>query len=191
MVLLDGLTFQGGSRLSLYLTRIDMLTLAQEVAEQFEIQHGPRFKIIGASAEVLWSREEIKRALENLVGNAVKYGSAITPISIRLQSVDARLTMSVHNVGNPIAPSEIEDVFQVFARAQAAKDGHKEGWGIGLAFVREVAESHGGQLPGGQLAGAGDHLLYRHAGRCRSMPGRFRTRKSWAEYGAMAWAFYA
>ncbi|MDB5940381.1 MAG: histidine kinase [Polaromonas sp.] len=142
--LLDGLTFQGGARLSLSLTRFDMLALAQEVAEQFEIQHGPRFKVIGAPAEVLWSREEIKRALENLVGNAVKYGSAITPISIRLQSVDARLTMSVHNAGNPIAPGEIEDVFQVFARAQAAKEGHKEGWGIGLAFVREVAESHGG-----------------------------------------------
>jgi signal transduction histidine kinase len=142
--LLDGLTFQGGSRLSLNLTCFDMLALAQEVAEQFEIQHGSRFKVIGAPAEVLWSREEIKRALENLVGNAVKYGSAITPISIRLQPVDSRLIVSVHNAGNPIPPGEIEDVFQVFARAQAAKEGHKEGWGIGLAFVREVAESHGG-----------------------------------------------
>jgi signal transduction histidine kinase len=142
--LLDALAFVGSPRLALDLSRFDMLALAQEVAEQFEAQHGPRFKVIGASSEVLWSREDVKRALENLVGNALKYGSPGTPISIRLARVDATLSVAVHNVGNPIAPGEIEDVFQVFARAQAAKAGHQEGWGIGLAFVRQVAESHGG-----------------------------------------------
>jgi signal transduction histidine kinase len=142
--LLDALAFVGTPRLALDLSGFDMLALAQEVAEQFEAQHGARFEVIGASSEVLWSREDVKRALENLVGNAVKYGAPGTPITIRLARFDATLSVAVHNAGNPIAPAEIEDVFQVFARAQAAKQGHQEGWGIGLAFVRQVAESHGG-----------------------------------------------
>jgi signal transduction histidine kinase len=37
-------------------------------------------------------------------------------------------------------------IFQVFRRAQAAKEGKKQGWGIGLPFVRAVAESHGGSV---------------------------------------------
>ncbi|MDH6186949.1 HAMP domain-containing sensor histidine kinase [Polaromonas sp. CG_23.6] len=142
--LLDGLTFEGGSRLSLELSSFDMLALAQEVAEQFEAQHGPRFKVSGATVQVLWSREDVKRALENLLGNAVKYGEQTTSIAISLEHIDGRLIVSVHNVGNPIPLSETEDAFQMFARAQAAKEGGKEGWGIGLAFVRKVAESHGG-----------------------------------------------
>ena len=142
--LLDGLTFKGGSRLSLDLSSFDMLALAQEVVEQFELQHGPRFKVIGTAAQVVWSREDVKRALENLLGNAVKYGAPGTPIFLRLEILDGQLSVSVHNAGNPIPAGEIENVFQVFARAQAAKEGGKEGWGIGLAFVREVAESHGG-----------------------------------------------
>jgi len=142
--LLDALAFQGGSRLSLELSSFDMLALALEVAEQFEAQHGARFEVIGASQQVVWSREHVKRALENLLGNALKYGSPDTPISIRLELLDEQLSVSVHNAGNPIPAGEIENVFQVFARAQAAKEGSQEGWGIGLAFVREVAQSHGG-----------------------------------------------
>jgi signal transduction histidine kinase len=101
--LLDALAFVGTPRLALELSSFDMLALAQEVAEQFDAQHGPRFKVIGASSEVLWSREDVKRALENLVGNAVKYGSPDTPISIRLARVDDMLSVAVHNAGNPIA----------------------------------------------------------------------------------------
>ncbi|MDB5928744.1 MAG: histidine kinase [Polaromonas sp.] len=86
--LLDALTFQGGSRLSLDFSSFDMLTLAQEVVKQLKVQHGPRFKVISAAAQVMWSREDIKRALENLLSNAVKYGARPTDISIRLKHVD-------------------------------------------------------------------------------------------------------
>ena len=40
----------------------------------------------------------------------------------------------------------METIFQVFRRAEAAKEGNIEGWGIGLPYVRSVAESHGGSV---------------------------------------------
>jgi signal transduction histidine kinase len=54
--------------------------------------------------------------------------------------------ISVHNEGDPIPPDQIETVFQVFHRAKAAKEGNRPGWGIGLPYVRSVAESHGGSI---------------------------------------------
>ena len=54
--------------------------------------------------------------------------------------------LSVHNEGTPIAAEEIEDIFQFYQRARAAAQGKKEGWGIGLTFIRAVAESHGGSV---------------------------------------------
>ena len=40
----------------------------------------------------------------------------------------------------------METVFQVYQRAKLAKEGNKQGWGIGLPYVRSVGESHGGTI---------------------------------------------
>lgn len=142
--LLDTMLFQSGARLRLHLASFELLALVKEVLQQAEMLHGPRFEVTGGPVTVIWSREEIKRVLENLLGNAVKYGAADTPITIGIARVDERVRVSVHNQGTPIASEEIEDIFQIFQRAQAARAGTQEGWGIGLPFVRAVAESHGG-----------------------------------------------
>jgi signal transduction histidine kinase len=80
-----------------------------------------------------------------MIGNALKYGGG-TPIRIVWGSDHGRAYLSVHNEGDPIPPDQIESVFQVFRRATAAKQGKAQGWGIGLPYVRSVAESHGGSI---------------------------------------------
>ena len=142
--LLNVMAVQGGTRPALHIFNFDLLELVKFVVAQAEIAHGPRFHIIGASVDVFWSHEEVHRALENLIGNAVKYGAPNTRISIKLGCIGERLSMSVHNVGNPIPPDECESIFEIFQRARAARRSPKEGWGIGLPFVRSVAKSHGG-----------------------------------------------
>ncbi len=144
--LLDTMVFQGGGRLRLDLRGFDILELVESVRDQAEESQRARLRITGDAVEVIWSREEIRRALENLIANAVKYGDADTPITIKLDRIEGRLMLSVQNQGNPIAAEEIEDIFQFYQRARAAAQGKKEGWGIGLPFVRAVAESHGGSV---------------------------------------------
>jgi signal transduction histidine kinase len=144
--MLDTVIFHHGERLSLYPSNFDIAEVVNEVCEQSTAVYGPRFEMIGTSVMGWWGRDAIKRALENMVSNAVKYGAPDTPIRISFQEYHERILLSVHNQGDPIPPDQVETMFQVFRRAKAAKDGNKQGWGIGLPYVRSVAESHGGSI---------------------------------------------
>ncbi|SEO63090.1 sensor histidine kinase [Nitrosovibrio sp. Nv6] len=144
--LLDSARFQNGERLPLRLEEFDMQELAKEVCTQFSVMHGARFQLIAQTARGWWDREAIKRAIENLIGNALKYGTPDTPIRIKIDSLHERVILTVHNEGEPIPQEQAESIFQVFRRAGTAKEGSKEGWGIGLPYVRSVAESHGGSI---------------------------------------------
>lgn len=144
--LLDSAKFQNGERLQLRLDEFDIQMIAEEVCRQFIVMHGERFELISDAVRVWWDREAIKRAMENLIGNGLKYGAPDTPIRIKIEPVHGRVMLTVHNEGDPIPKEQIESIFQVFQRATAAKEGNKEGWGIGLPYVRSVAESHGGSV---------------------------------------------
>jgi signal transduction histidine kinase len=144
--LLDTMIFQNGERMHLHPSRFDMLELVKEVCEQSKVVYGDRFQILGQAVHGWWGRDSIKRALENLVGNAVKYGFPDRPIRLKVDPTHEQVMITVHNEGNPIPPEQTESVFQVFRRAKAAKEGKQQGWGIGLPYARSVAESHGGSI---------------------------------------------
>lgn len=144
--LLDTVIFQHGERLPLHPSRFDVAAIVQPVCRQFNLAYGPRIETSGTPVSGWWSRDELQRALENLVSNALKYGAPGTPVRILYGEDSGRLLLSVHNEGDAIPPDQVESVFQVFRRAQAAKDGDQQGWGIGLPYVRGVAESHGGSI---------------------------------------------
>jgi signal transduction histidine kinase len=142
--LLNAMVFQGGGRLPLDLSEFDIMEVVREVRDQFNAAHPPGVQATGAAARVYWDRQAVRRALENLVGNAIKYGAPDRPITIKSDAMHGRLLLTVHNEGNPIPPERLEDVFQIFWRALSGKAREHTGWGIGLPYVRGVAESHGG-----------------------------------------------
>ncbi|HWT71272.1 MAG TPA: HAMP domain-containing sensor histidine kinase [Oxalicibacterium sp.] len=144
--LLDSMLFESGERLQLKLRHFDLLETVNEVVEECAIRHGPRFEVRGGTVTGWWDREALKRALENVLGNAVKYGHPHTPVLIKLEEVEGRVLISVHNEGDPIPPEEQEGIFQVFRRTASAKGSENRGWGIGLPYVRGVTESHGGSI---------------------------------------------
>jgi len=144
--LLDTMIFQRGERLRLQLTHFDIHALAIEVCEECAHVHEMRCNVVGRSVWGWWGREALKRVLENLVGNALKYGLSHTPIRISIDESYGRLIITTHNEGAPIPIENRESIFQIFRRAQDAKDSQQKGWGIGLPYVRAVAESHGGSV---------------------------------------------
>lgn len=144
--LLDAVVFHAGEPMRLQLGSFDVFALVREVRDHFAAIHGNDIEASGDTAHAVWDRTAIKRALENLVGNAVKYRTPGTPILIAVTSQHERVRISVHNAGEPIPPEQADLVFQVFRRAPSALDSDKQGWGLGLPFVRAVAESHGGSI---------------------------------------------
>lgn len=144
--LLDTMVFQQGERLRMTLSHFDIRQVVAEVCKETAHVHGVRCHVVGEPVQGWWGWDPMKRALENLVGNAVKYGAPRAAITLKFNETHGRLVLSVHNEGVAIPVEDQESIFQVFRRASDAKHGNQKGWGVGLPYVRAVAESHGGSV---------------------------------------------
>ena len=153
--MLDASTLHSGERVHLHFRNFDMFSLVSELCDDLATVHGSRFVCRGAESAVWWDRDAVTRAIENLAGNAIKYGANAAPVTITVRSSHGRTVVDVHNEGEPIPEDQHETVFRAFQRAAAGKAHTRDGWGIGLAYVRAVAESHGGSIGLDSEAGRG------------------------------------
>ncbi|QJE03678.1 HAMP domain-containing histidine kinase (plasmid) [Massilia forsythiae] len=141
--LLDALTSKGGDQLPLTISTFDIAALAGEVSNEFQQSSGVDIETSLESVQGFWCRDSMRRALENLVNNAVKYGDG-AEVGIMAAQTRGRLMLSVHNTGVPIPKERQSAIFDYLAREPANPS--VIGWGLGLPFVKRVAESHGGSV---------------------------------------------
>ena len=87
----------------------------------------------------------VSGAILNLVSNAIKYGRPRTDIRVSCHTEADEVLISVHNLGAPIGQQEIPRIFEPYYRA-SNPESSKTGWGLGLAFVKRIAEKHGGSV---------------------------------------------
>lgn len=147
--LLDASRIRAGLELPIQMEYCDLRCEIDNTLEEFVLVHGPRFVLKATNAPLmgLWSCKDIRRILENLLQNAVKYGDRKTPITIEVSDGDGlHAQIAVHNQGKSIAPEDLSKIFDRFRRAGASEKGESEGWGIGLTLVRGIAEAHGGYV---------------------------------------------
>jgi CHASE2 domain-containing sensor protein len=91
-------------------------------------------------------RALLARALVNLLGNAVKFAPSGTSVALRCQRRDQEALISIEDQGPGVAAENRAALFQRFSRAPPRGMADPGGAGLGLAFVRVVAEKHGGQV---------------------------------------------
>jgi signal transduction histidine kinase/CHASE2 domain-containing sensor protein len=84
------------------------------------------------------------QALSNLVSNAIKYSPAETVVTVELMRAGDRMVFRVRDQGYGIPSDEIDRVFEKFYRRSNDETRSEPGFGLGLTFVRQVAEQHGG-----------------------------------------------
>ena len=95
---------------------------------------------------VLGDEPALRRALQNLVSNATKYGAAggwIGVTAVRTGS-DVRITVADRGMGIP--PAEQARIFEPFYRATGATAARIQGAGLGLSLVQRIVEAHGGRV---------------------------------------------
>jgi signal transduction histidine kinase len=94
-----------------------------------------------------WDARRVQQALRNLVVNALRHGAADGPVGVSLRGEDAQVTLEVANSGPPLRPAALSQLFQPLKRVRAQDDREgREGLGLGLYIVREIARAHGGEV---------------------------------------------
>lgn len=88
----------------------------------------------------------LRRAIVNLLDNAIKYSPAGTPIHVTLSIADGHALVSIRDRGPGISEADQAHIFDRFYRVDRSRSRETDGVGLGLAIARWVVEAHGGQL---------------------------------------------
>nr|WP_315251520.1 HAMP domain-containing sensor histidine kinase [uncultured Duganella sp.] len=165
--LVDALTFERIIKLPMVVSEFDIQQLLQAVAQEFNVASVAKVEVLGGEPFIgYWCRNSLHRALENLVTNALKYGDGVL-VRLQASGVRGRLMLSVHNSGHPIADDQRERIFEYLRRE--GEGNMAQGWGIGLPFVRSVAEGHGGSVAVDSSAEGGTTFIIDIPVDCRSL----------------------
>lgn len=143
--LLDANLVHSGRRLPLDLGEADLAATVREVCDELVEVHGSRIAVSGPSeVRGTWDAGAVRRAVWNLVRNALEHGAPDEPVTVRVRPADDTVCVAVHNFGRALSPEEQRTLFEPFARKTANPP--RKGWGLGLTLVRATAEAHGGRV---------------------------------------------
>ncbi|MGC8535391.1 MAG: sensor histidine kinase [Rhizomicrobium sp.] len=123
--------------------RIDLAALVESVCADLEDMGQAVSFHPHPAMTVLCRRDEIRRAVRNLLENAVTYGGS-AELSLSEESGMAVVRIDDHGPG--IAPQELDRVFEPFVRLEGSRNQETGGAGLGLTLVKTIAEGHGGSI---------------------------------------------
>lgn len=125
--------------------------LAREAAELFDF-----YEALAEEKQIVLRRQGeailhgdrlmLRRALSNLISNAIRYTPPGSSIEIGLETGTGGTRIWVENPGEPIPPEHLPHLFDRFYRADPSRQKSGEGVGLGLAITRSIVEAHRGRI---------------------------------------------
>jgi len=123
--------------------RMDVAALTDAIVEEF---HALGADVTFEASPKLPAQIQpnlLRRAIRNLIDNAVKYGARAR---VRVVADDAGAAIEVDDDGPGLSPEQVEKVLRPFERLESSRSRDTGGAGLGLAIAQAVAEGHGGRL---------------------------------------------
>jgi two-component system sensor histidine kinase CpxA len=144
------------------MTRFDIAGLVEEIVSDadFEAGHSGRSVKLEAAGEyyVTGNRELLRRAIENVVRNAIRYTPEDSCVSVSVRRSGQAgnfIDISVRDSGPGVPASELANIFSPFYRISNARERKTGGVGLGLAITDRAVRLHGGTAVAGNAEGGG------------------------------------
>ena len=113
-----------------------------------------------APPESVWMDEvHMSTAMNNLLSNAVKYGTTPCKIKVEVSTSNGFLALRVSDNGPGIKREELKHVFEKFYRGKESKERVIKGLGLGLYYVKQITEAHGGNISANSVPGKGAEFI--------------------------------
>ena len=146
--LMNGIAVKAGEGMLLHFHETDLLKEINEVFSESKDIFSNEIEL-DCKVENLWGvfdTTAIRRLIENLIGNAVKYGSLEKRITILVEEEADEVRIKIHNHGNPIPLEKQERIFKFLSSAREDMKSVSGSWGMGLTLAQIVAQAHGGDI---------------------------------------------
>lgn len=154
--LINELTFYSKidtNRIPYHFDRINVNDYFSDCVEELSIELEEQnielayFNYVDEDVQVIADAEQIKRVINNIVSNSIKYiDKPKGYINIRVKDVGDFVQVEIEDNGKGIATKDLPLIFNRFYRTDASRNSSKGGSGIGLSIVKKVIEDHGGKV---------------------------------------------
>lgn len=130
----------------------EVIQPATEIAALFEFfealaeERNIRLTLEGDAPQVKGDRGMFKRAISNLLSNALRHAPPETYVKVQLDTLGTRLAITVANPGEAIESQHLPRLFDRFFRVDPARQRKGDGTGLGLAIVKSIVEAHQGTV---------------------------------------------
>ena len=119
------------------------------------------FNYVDEDVVVIADAEQLKRVINNIIGNSLKYMDKKTGIiNIRILDVGDFVQIEIEDNGKGISTKDIPYIFDRFYRTDSSRNSAKGGSGIGLSIVKKIIEDHGGKIWATSKEGIGTEIHF-------------------------------
>lgn len=119
------------------------------------------FNFVDEDVMVIADAEQMKRVINNIIGNSLKYMDKKNGIiNIRILDVGDFVQVEIEDNGKGIGQKELPYIFDRFYRTDSSRNSSKGGSGIGLSIVKKIIEDHGGKIWATSKLGIGTEIHF-------------------------------